>query len=64
MFIEWIGKNKLRIQFSNRISKKNLERIESCVKSLEDAAIQKQADSFAERVNRSWWKKNEHRFKG
>jgi hypothetical protein len=64
MLIERIGKDKWRISFSNRIAKRNLERIGSCVKFLEDAAIQKQADSFAEQVNGSWWRKNRRRFTG
>jgi hypothetical protein len=63
MLIERIGKNKMKIQFSNRVSKKNLERIENCVRYLEEAAIQKRADSLAERVNSAWWSKNKHRFR-
>lgn len=62
MLIERIGKNKLKIRFSSRISKQNLKRIENCVKSLEAAAIKKQADSFAEEVNRNWWGSNRHKF--
>lgn len=62
MRIERIGKDKWRIQFSSRISKENLERIENCVRRLEDGAIQKQADSLAEQVNRNWWKKNKGPF--
>ncbi len=62
MLIERIGKNKLRIRFSSWISNENLERIENCVRRLEDGAIQKQADSLAEQVIRNWWKKNKGRF--
>jgi hypothetical protein len=63
MLIERIGKDKLRIQFSSRISKANLKRIENCVRRLEDGDVQKQADSLAEQVNRNWWKKNKGRFR-
>jgi hypothetical protein len=62
MLIERIGKENLRIQFSSRISKENLDRIEHCVRYLEEGAIQRHADSFAEQVNKSWWGKNKHRF--
>ena len=56
MRIKRIGKDKLRIQFSGRVSKENL-RIENCVRRLEDGAIQKQADSPAEQVNRTGGRK-------